>query len=124
MMTNTEHSLFEQLQVVVKGNVSGLVNACNLSEEEWIRLLSISQQQGVYALVFEALDALYKEGKRLSVPKNIVLDALSKSMLTQKNYSNQIESSAALAKLWKEKGYSNACVQGFGFKQVLSYSVV
>ena len=117
MMTNTECSLFELLQVVIEGNVSGLGNACKLSEDEWTELFSVSQQQGVSALVFEAIDALYKGGNRLSVPKNIVLEMLNKVMVVEKNYSNQITNSTALAKLWKESGINTLVFKGLALSR-------
>ena len=116
-MINTERSLFELLQVVIEGNVCGLGNACKLSEDEWTELFSVSQQQGVSALAFEAIDALYKEGKRLSVPQNIVLEMLRTSMLIQKNYSNQIVNSSALAKLWKESGINTLVFKGLALSR-------
>lgn len=116
-MTNTERSLFELLQVIIKGDVGGINNVINLSDENWVELISMSHRQGVTALVLDALDALSKEGVRVYVPQKIVLELLSKAMVVQKNYGNQIKCSTALAKLWKENGIHTLVFKGLALSR-------
>lgn len=89
----------------------------SLSNQEWKDVRSLADKQGVTALAFEAIDTLYKEGKMLSVPQNIVLEMLRTSMLIQRNYSNQIANSSALAKLWKESGIQTLVFKGLALSR-------
>lgn len=116
-MSNTKCYLCELLKVVIEGNVSVLAHAYKLSDDEWAELFSVSHQQGVTSLVLEALDTLYKKGNSSSIPKNIVIASLSKALVVEKNYNNQIASSSALAKLWKESGINTLVFKGLALSR-------
>lgn len=83
----------------------------SLSASEWKTVMEISQKQGVYAIAFDAYQALSKRGLRLSLSEIDLMKWFGYSSVIEKKYLDNLEKSKELAQLWKDN-----CIDTLVFK--------
>ena len=105
--SHVESILFSLLQQIVAKQEGSEIDFTSLSEDDWMSLYRISAEQGVLAIVFDAVAPMMS-----CLPRNLKVQwALSVEQI-EKRYARQYKVSRELSRIYGEHGISVVVLKG------------